>query len=393
MNDTILPKPNVLIILLDGVRPDRIKNNPDFASLKSQGLFCNNMFTTSPYTLASLHSLFTGIYGSRNGVDGYYKINHLDPNCKTLSEYLAEEDYLTWGDPMRKELCPSRGFQKYDASTEDKYELLTRHKKIVDELSDSKGDNPYFLFLHCSSIHTDYIDNVFNVYDDFSDEYFNNTKRNLENYDLYLSKALEYSNKIYDYIESKNLLENTLTIFLSDHGMGVGEKIGERAYGVFTYDYSIRIFSHFIFPKLFTPGGENSSLTEHIDIMPTILEILNIPLSKSSKSIDGNSLLKDLTDQNRKSFMEYFKFKDDKYIYSETGGLNGPWPSPDSPNVKCIRSNKWKLIHNLTPDTWELYDIEKDPHENNNLAEIKVSMFESMKKKFENKFKSKDILN
>ena len=69
-----LDRPNILIILLDGVRPDRIRDNRDFATIKSKGIFCNNMFTTSPYTLASLHSLLlvvtvaqmSGMYTHKN---------------------------------------------------------------------------------------------------------------------------------------------------------------------------------------------------------------------------------------------------------------------------------------------------------------------------------------
>lgn len=380
-----LDRPNILIILLDGVRPDRIRNNPDFATIKSKGIFCNNMFTTSPYTLASLHSLFTGCYGSTNGVNGYYKINGLRPSIRTLAEYLSDSGYITWADPMREELCPNKGFARFQASTENKYDLLSRHKKIIEELSEIKKNNPYFLFLHCSSIHTDYIDNVFNVYDDFSEEYFSNVERNSKNYDSYLAKALDYSNKIYEFIESKGLLKDTLTIFLSDHGMGIGEKIGERAYGVFTYDYSIKIFSHFIFPKLFSPGSENTTLSEHIDIMPTILELLNINLSDSNSSIDGKSILSDLIDNRKKSLFSFLRKKPEKFIYSETGGLNGPWPSPDSPNVRCIRSDQWKLIHNLTPDTWELYDITNDPDEINDLSELNFRTLDKMKGEFKRK--------
>ena len=81
-------------------------------------------------------------------------------------------------------------------------------------------------------------------------------------------------------------------------------------------------------------------------------------------------------------FMIFLK---EKFIYSETGGLNGPWPSPDSPNVRCIRSGQWKLIHNLTPDTWELYNLTNDPDESNDLSEINFRILDKMKREFKTK--------
>ena len=51
----------------------------------------------------------------------------------------------------------------------------------------------------------------------------------------------------------------------------------------------------------------------------------------------------------------------------ETGGLYGPWPSPEKHNVFCIRSKEKKLIYNDTPQTWEFYDLKNDPNEINNI--------------------------
>ena len=156
---------------------------------------------------------------------------------------------------------------------------------------------------------------------------------------------------------------------MADHGMGTGEKIGERAYGVFTYDYSLRTFAYFIQPKIFPNGKELSGLTRTIDIMPTILDALEIPIDKSCLTMQGESLLNSinqLTTVSQSTTGEDSEFT--KIAFSETGGLNGPWPSPNSPNVECVRTEKWKLIHNLTPDTWELYNVKDDPEEIKNLV-------------------------
>ena len=65
---------------------------------------------------------------------------------------------------------------------------------------------------------------------------------------------------------------------------------------------------------------------------------------------------------------KYFSRKPkDRIAYVETGGLGGPWPSPNSPNVVCVRTPEYKLIYNKTPNTWEFYDLVSDSQENNNI--------------------------
>ena len=54
----------------------------------------------------------------------------------------------------------------------------------------------------------------------------------------------------------------------------MGEKFGEKMYGSFVYDYTIKTFFHFLNPML--PDCKIDSQVRCIDIMPTILDILNI---------------------------------------------------------------------------------------------------------------------
>ena len=56
-----------------------------------------------------------------------------------------------------------------------------------------------------------------------------------------------------------------------------------------------------------------------------------------------------------------------RIAFSETGGVEGPYPSLDSPNIFSLRDGKWKLIFNKTTNKFELYDIQEDPHEKINL--------------------------
>jgi len=367
-----MKKYNIILLLIDGTRIDRLDKFPIFKRLKEDGCFFSEVIASAPYTLVAMNSIFTGMYGSKNGIDAYHKMfQNPKTGCKTLADYLTENGWYTRGDAMRLSLVSSQGFKKF-TSQEDipDPDFSKIHKEILDEtMNEAGGEQPYFLYLHYPKIHHSIKESVFDKYDDFSQEYFENKEENLRNYDEYLKEASDYLDEIYFKNISGKQSNDSIIIIMTDHGMGIGEKVGERAYGSFTYDYTLRTFALFIQPKIFPKGKEVDKLARAIDIMPTILDCLEIPIDQSCLRMQGQSMLNLLnkTEQNKPDTNEDSEFQ--KIAYSETGGVNGPWPSPSSPNIKCVRTKKWKLIHNLTPDTWELYNLENDPQELKNVVE------------------------
>jgi arylsulfatase A-like enzyme len=356
MNET-KKQTNVIIVILDGVRFDRAKRFPNFKKLFDKGTLFSHMITYAPYTIASLYSVFTGAYGSENGVNNYYgSLNYKQKEFKTLTEYLREEGYFTFGDLINDVVTPRQGFNKLVLQGED-YNCLQEHQKMLREARkiDDAGKN-FFLFLHYSPVHNNLVKNVIKKYTDFDEKYFGNQEDNLRDYDSYIFATDEYLKSISEEIERLELTKNTLVVFFADHGSSVGEKIGERVYGSFCYDYTLKIFSHFIFPGIF-PTKEVMKLTRGVDIMPTILDVLGIDGQFSNK-VEGKSLVPLITGTEKTA----------RIAFSETGGLFGPHPSPKKPNVKAIRTQNWKLIYNLTPKIKELYNLKEDPQEKNNLA-------------------------
>jgi arylsulfatase A-like enzyme len=379
-----MQKFNIILLLIDGARVDRIDQFPIFKKLQNDGTFFNEMITHAPYTLVSMNSIFTGMYGGKNGINAYYQMyGNPKEGCQTLAEYLSENGWYTCGDAMRLSLVSHKGFKKITSQEDiDDPDFVKIHSKILDEIKNEKDANqPFFAYLHYPKIHHSIKENVFDKYDDFSEEYFSNKEQNLKNYDSYLKEASDYLEKIYQKIIDDNLHSNSIIIVMADHGMGVGEKVGERAYGIFTYDYSIKTFAFFIQPKIFPKGKLISEITETIDIMPTVLNTLEIPEKKSCLKTQGENLMT-IIEQSNENISVFDKNElDGRFTFSETGGVEGPWPSPKEPNVKCIRNHKWKLIHNLTPDNWELYDLEKDPQENTNLINSNPKIIEHLKSK------------
>ena len=177
----------------------------------------------------------------------------------------------------------------------------------------------------------------------------------------------EYIQTIIDTLEQHKIKDKTIIILFSDHGTSLGEKLGEKFYGVFSYDYTINVFCMLKIPKI-----ENKIIDEQcrtIDIFPTILDLANIP-QEPSLNLQGKSLI---------PFLEN-NLEPERDVFVETGGLYGPWPSPDKHNVFCVRSKRKKLIYNEKPETWEYYDLLLDPKEENNLYDSTLSEVKNLKK-------------
>ena len=80
------------------------------------------------------------------------------------------------------------------------------------------------------------------------------------------------------------------------------------------------------------------------------------------------------------------KDHEDREVYVETAGLDGPTPSPYEANVFCVRNSKWKLIYNSTTKQRELYDLAADPQEQKNVAgsrpEVEDPLFEKIRRRY-----------
>ena len=261
------------MIMLDGVRADTINFVPYLQELKKEALFFSSLITYAPYTLASLHAIFSGMYGNTNGVNGYYKSYSFDKeHCFTLAQYLKESGYYTEADLINENIAPTQGFDKVRVHDEFKDDLTKRHSEILQQI---KLKQPFFLFLDYSKIHTNLVTNVIKKYTDFSEEYFKNKDKNLSNYLNWVEESGNYLKNILEKIKQLNLWDNSIIIIFTDHGVSVGDKLGEKAYGVYLYDYTLRCFLYLI-GKDFLKGVEVKNLVRSIDILPTILNILKI---------------------------------------------------------------------------------------------------------------------
>ena len=349
---------NIIIILVDGARSDHLGKFKNFDNVVNQGSLFPNEITYAPYTFATTHAFVTGMYGTENGMDSYYGVKKFKADeCKTLQEYLHDDGYHTVGDLLSPFDFPKKGFDDYRVFDEQKDDLLKRHTALVKEMSElSKDGKKFYLFLHYASIHTEWVRNVAKKFDDFSEEYFGNKEKFVKLYNSYFSIAADYLKTMFEELKASNLLDNSVVIVFSDHGASNADRIGEKAYGSFCYDYTIKAFVSFINKELF-PAEKIDKQIRCIDVMPTLLDLLEIKPDKSFKPMQGKSLLPTIGGKKQEEWP----------AFSETAPLGGPNPSPSKPNFHSIRFNGWKLIFAAAPKKFELYNLKEDPEEKNNL--------------------------
>ncbi|MBN1697058.1 MAG: sulfatase-like hydrolase/transferase [Spirochaetales bacterium] len=361
------------MINLDGFRADAIAHAPCLESLKQSSCFFSCAFTYAPYTVASLPAVMTGLYGRSNGVNAYYRSNRFDSgNCFTMAQYFKQKGCHTRADIVNRHVIPSPGFDSIMIHDENKDDFIDRHCGIIREVSLCK--KPFFIFFQYSPIHARLVRDVIDRYDDFSDEYFDreNRNKNLDGYKKEIVKADHYVAAILNVLKNLHIENNTLLLLFSDHGCSLGERKGEKAYGVYLYDYTLKVFIYLINP-VFSKGFVVNDLVRTIDILPTLMDVFRIKPMRAYLPPEGISLLPLLSG----------KEPEGRISFSETGGLGGPDPSPQKPNIKCIRTQDWKLIYNISRRTNELYDMKTDPCETKNRddddVDIKSYLWELLK--------------
>ena len=183
---------NIILINLDGLRRDRVTKLKTFDLLKKESYFFENMDTVAPYTFASLHAIFSGMYPSKNGVNGYYNIFKFKKDkIKTITEYLHQAKFYTICDVIAGSVIPRQGFDEFNIFDEETVNFSERHSQIIKNLSKKEK---FFLFLHYTETHRDLVREIIRKekQESTNDGYYNSLKENSNRYDSYLPACDEY---------------------------------------------------------------------------------------------------------------------------------------------------------------------------------------------------------
>lgn len=178
-------------------------------------------------------------------------------------------------------------------------------------------------------------------------------QRYLHEYLATVAAVDESVGKVLDYLEENGLDKNTLVIYTSDQGFYLGEKgwFDKR----FMYEESFRMPLLMQFPGVIPAGKQVNALVQNIDFAPTMLDFARD--STDGKDMQGKSFKAVLTGkENDDDFREvmyyhYYDFPAFHMVKKHYG----------------ISTKRFKLMHFYDDiDTWEFYDLEKDPQELHN---------------------------
>lgn len=161
--------------------------------------------------------------------------------------------------------------------------------------------------------------------------------------------------RLLDYLESQDLMENTLIVYTSDQGFYLGEHgwYDKR----FMYEESFGMPLVMRYPPLIAPGSQNNDLVLNLDFAPTLMDLLQI---QTQEPWQGKSLVPLMKGNNPGTFRKgiYYHYYEYPHGWHKVKRHYG------------IRTQRYKLIHFYNDiDHWELFDLEQDPHEMHNIYE------------------------
>jgi len=366
---------NVLLITLDTTRADRIgcygyekAKTPNLDSLALEGVRFSNTYCQVPLTCPSHSSILTGTYPIYHQVhnNGTY---YLNPDLLSLAEILKDRGFKTAAFvssfTVDSRFGLGQGFDFYDDKfrEEEVFKSLKSERKadkVFTSFSswlDKNGTRQFFCWVHFFDPHLPY-----DPPSPFKEEFLDSP------YDGEIAYMDHYIGKTVEKLREKNILDKTLIILAGDHGEALGEK-EEVDHGVFLYDVTMKVPLIFYAENSFPKGKVVKSRVRLIDIMPSILDMLEIPMSEE---IQGISLLPYIEGREKDDLSSYIEtfYPRENYGWSELIGLiDGDW--------KYIQAPKE-----------ELYNLKKDPEEEENAINREQKIVSDMKHKLKDIIKN-----
>lgn len=416
--------PNVIVLLIDDMGfadPSCFGNplvkTPHIDTLARGGLKVTNFYVNSPICSASRTALATGQYQQRWKIHSFLAdrdaqkkrrmANWLDPKSLHTAQVFKDAGYATahfgkWhlsNNMIPDSPAPSEyGYDTYGAFN-CSGEQMPVHEDAQNaikfmEKSQSEG-KPFFINLWVHEPHT-----PFHVVPKYQQR-FPELDEEDNIYASVLSHADDRIGEVLDALDRLKLTENTLVVFSSDNGparakgdakldmsydsaTGVGYGIaaskgitgGRKGYKASIFEGGIGVPFIARWPGKIAADKEDAvSLISAVDLLPTFCEVAGAKLPDDYIP-DGVSQVATL--------MGTPYPKREKPLFWLTGASSTPKNSDSYHWVTyAIVDQHWKLLSNRDSSHMELYDLESDPFEKNNLAEEKAEVLASLKEKLE----------
>jgi len=391
---------NIVLIAADTLRKDhlscygyRLRTSPNIDELASRGVLFENAIAQNIPTHPSFTSIYTGVHGLVTGVVGQgpaeYTPGRLSERFLVFPELLQRAGYVTAAvDNLSSQEKPwfGRGYSHYIRPRERRGSGVT--ESATSWIRDH-SDERFFLFVHYWNTHAPYLapEHLRGLYyggvkDDPSNRSMEPLKKNhiyhliFRRYDLVYGAVtdINYIKAQYDSCvtsldeEVGRIAEaveetgkETAIILASDHGESL---IEHDVYFDHTtlYEPDIRV------PLIISggdalPSGKRIGATvQNLDIAPTILGLAGATVPSS---MEGSSLLSLASGERTEG-------------YREVVLTVSCWQTSTG-----LRTDRWKFIRNVDQGFYErepreLYDLERDPKEERNLAEDKPDILDAM---------------
>ena len=344
----------IIVVSIDTLRADHLPaygyagvRTPAIDALAADGVVFERAYSHAPQSLPAHASILTGRLpfeiGVRDNVGFALKAGE-----RSLAHMLHDRGYATGGVvsafALRKETGLAQGFDFFDGemSATARAGAIGRLKRdgaaseaIAERWLSSIGSSRALLFLHIDEPHTPYA-----LPDRFA-EY--------AEYDAAIAASDEIVGRLVRYLKSHQLYDRSTIVLLSDHGEGLGDH-GESAHGLLLYDEAIHVPLVIKQEGNAGAGRRVASVVQHIDLVPTILDLVKT-------SIPGN-----LRGRSLKPLLDGTGQVPVRPVYSEAlyGRYHFGWSE-----VVAITDDRYRYVK--APNE-ELYDLGADPHERRNVA-------------------------
>ena len=394
---------NIVLITIDTLRADHLscygyerKTSPNIDKIAETGIIFKNAIAPSSWTAPSMVSLVTSTYPTNHGVIhgiGYRKNKTIhtqevfSDELATLAEILKANGYTTFGVASNLHLSEKFGFARGFDYFKCLPFLTAFHvnKTIYSWENEIKKSDKYFIWLHYFDPHHPYNTRTPWIYDytyQALTKKLNLSKKTWRELSQLIptfkedSQALSNLLALYDsevsfvdfwvgnLIQKFELDKNTLIIITADHGEEFLEH-DQLGHGNNLYQETIHIPLIVKLPY----SSEKKIFDKHVnlvDIMPTILHILNID---PPEQILGQFLLK------REGLLSWLK-----EMFIEKGVTDYNFSELDTKSIsKTIMTPQWKYIYDYKEKTEQLYNITSDRFELNNLADKEINQKNQLK--------------
>ena len=381
--------PNIVLVIADALRDDHMSaygysqpTTPNIVSwMANQGVTFQQATSAASWTVPGNASIMTGRSPARFGAS--WDLLDVPAGVKMLAEYLHDAGYYNAAFVSAPFIRGSYGFNRgFDIYDEAAIPHLTSQAGIAEKVNGRAAawlqtnwptvSQPLFLLLYYFDPHTWY--NPLPPYDTRYDPTYTGTftgavykdgqevqtgtidpptPRDVEHllalYDGEITYWDVYLGQMFADLQTRGVLDNTsLLILTADHADMFGEH-GKWSHGNCVYEEVLRVPLLMRYPGVIPPNTMVNQPVQSMDLMPTILDWVGIPMPADlqAKSVRA------LAQGNTAAAWD---------IFSETEGVSDPahwayWQAPRVP-LRAVRRGDWKLIHHVSqPDTDELYQL------------------------------------